>query len=174
MPFKFRYLCELLQSLEDNRAKKSADGPWGECLGVPIINAWFNRHDEQIPRQGAAAVAFLSCLFPERRTDRVYNVQEKSLERIIGRSLYLPASRLRRLSSWSSSGDVNLASAVQRIMSEAEFGLPIPQKEVTLEEIDGLFDRIAAMYSGSSPDLRDRISNPISADDALQPLFLRL
>lgn len=58
-------------------------------------------------------------------------------------------------------------------MGEAEFDRPIPQNEVTLE-IDGLFDRIAAMYSGSSPELQRRIPHPISADEALKPLFRRL
>lgn len=43
----------------------------------------FNEHDQIIPRKGLEAVALLSCLFPEGRPDRVFNLQEKRLETIL-------------------------------------------------------------------------------------------
>lgn len=174
MPFKFRYLCDLLQSLDDNRIKKTASGAQAKNSDVPIIIHWFNQHDHNIPRHGTAAVAFLSCLFPERRADRVYNIQEKRLEKIVGRSLLLSSTRLTHLSSWRKQDGPEFAQTVQNIMREAEFDRPRAEHEVDLEEIDALFDRVAATYSGSSPELQSRILNPITADEALHPLLRRL
>jgi DNA ligase 4 len=174
MPFKFRYLCDLLQSLDDNRIKKTASGAQAKYSDVPIIIHWFNQHDHNIPRHGTAAVAFLSCLFPERRADRVYNIQEKRLEKIVGRSLLLSSTRLTHLSSWRKQDGPEFAQTVQNIMREAEFDRPRAEHEVDLEEIDALFDRVAATYSGSSPELQSRILNPITADEALHPLLRRL
>jgi DNA ligase 4 len=174
MSFKFRHLCGLLQSLDDNRIKKKATSARGKNADIPIINSWFNKHVARIPRHGAAAVAFLSCLFPERRADRAYNIQEKRLEKIIGRILMLGTSRLTHLSSWRTPNGADFAQTVQNVMSEAEFPRPGPEHEVTLEEIDVLFDRIAAVYSGSSPELRIRITDPIAAHEALASLFCRL
>ena len=51
-----------------------------------ILNAWFDKHDAIIPRQGSEAVAFLSCMFPERRADQVYNLREAKLEVIVQRA----------------------------------------------------------------------------------------
>ena len=48
-----------------------------------ILNAWFDKHDAIILRQGFEAVAFLSCMFPERRADQVYNLREAKLEAIV-------------------------------------------------------------------------------------------
>jgi DNA ligase 4 len=174
MPFKFRHLCDLLQSLDDNRIKKKATDARARSSDTPIIITWFRKHERQIPRHGTAAVAFLSCLFPERRADRVYNIQEKRLEKIVGRTLQLGTTRIARLSSWKAPNGADFAQTVQNVMSEAEFDRPRPDFEVTLEEIDSLFDRIAATYGGSSPELQTRIRNPITADEALQPLLRRL
>lgn len=174
MPFKFRHLCDLLQSLDENRVKKKATSALAKRSDIPIIISWFNKHDRQIPRHGSAAVAFLSCLFPERRADRVYNVQEKRLEMIIGRTLGLSTIRMKHLRSWRDANGADFAQTVQNVMREAEFSLPRPEHEVTLEEIDGLFDRTAATYNGSSPELRRTVADPIGADEALPLLFRRL
>ena len=174
MPFKFRHLCDLLQSLDDNRVQKKVTSSRAKNPDIAIIISWFNKHDRQIPRHGRPAVSFLSCLFPEHRADRVYNVQEKRLEKIVGRSLQLGTTRLARLSSWRTANGADFAQTVQDVMSEAEFHRPRPEQELSLEEIDALFDRIAATYGGSSPELQTRILDPIAADEALLPLFRRL
>jgi DNA ligase 4 len=136
--------------------------------------SWFKQHDGKIPRHGSAAVAFLSCLFPERRADRVYNVQEKRLEKIIGRILGLGTTRLNHLGSWRTANGADFAQTVQNVMREAEFVRPRPEHELTLEEIDALFDRIASNFAGSSPDLQARILEPLAADKALQLMLPRM
>ena len=83
MAFLFRLLCDLLNELDHNRAYKSTTTVQIQRLNAQTVVAWFNKHDLIIPRKGSGAVAFLLCLFPERRPDRVFNLQEKKLESII-------------------------------------------------------------------------------------------
>jgi DNA ligase 4 len=174
MRFKFSYLCDLLQALDDNRVKKKASHSRAKDTDGAIIISWFNKHHSIIPRHGPPAVAFLSCMFPERRADRVYNTQEKRLERIIGRTLFLSTTRMAHLASWRTGHGTDFPQSVQNVMAEAEFPKPRPDHEVTLEEIDATFDRIAAAYNGSSPELRARFLDPQAADESLPPLFRRL
>jgi hypothetical protein len=79
MPFPFRFLCDLLNELDQNHTNKLTR----TIQRLNTVVTWFNKHDQIIPRKGLEAIAFLSCLFPERRPDRVFNLQEKRLETII-------------------------------------------------------------------------------------------
>ena len=65
MPFPFSSLCELLNRLNENRTK-SLSAVKIPDLDAKTVVAWFSKHKGIIPRQGPEAVAFLSCLFPER------------------------------------------------------------------------------------------------------------
>ena len=93
MPFPFRLLCDLLNELDQNRANSSMKTI--QHLNTRTVVAWFNKHNRIIPRRGPGAVAFLSYLFPERRPDRVFNIQEKRFETIIRQAQCLGASRLK-------------------------------------------------------------------------------
>lgn len=174
MPFKFRHLCELLQALDDHSQPQPNGRRKGNVSQTSIIVSWFKKYQDQIPRHGESAVAFLSSLFPERRADRVYNVQEARLERVVGRSLALGTTRLTRLRSWKTDGGGDFAQMTQTVMGEAEFDRPKPEHEVTLDEIDKAFDCVAAWYQGSSPELRRRVQNPVAADQAFPPILRRL
>lgn len=52
--------------------------------------------------QGQKLLLFLSCLFPEQRADRVFNLQERRLEPIIKQAQGLGATRLKKLQNWRS------------------------------------------------------------------------
>src|SRR5439155_23131470 len=97
MPFEFRIFCDLLNNLSRAQTKTSPTAPEITDSSTRIINAWFDKHDSIIPRHGSEAVAFLSCMFPERRADRVYNLREAKLEAIIQRALGLGTTRLKEL-----------------------------------------------------------------------------
>src|SRR6266536_6154900 len=98
MPFPFYLLCELLNELDRNRAKSLKPARVRIHDGRTIV-AWFNRHDHLIPREGPEAVAFLSCLFPDRGPDRVFNLQEKRLESTIQQAQCLGATRMKDFAS---------------------------------------------------------------------------
>ena len=74
--FHFRHLCELFNIVDRLQAKKP------DNISV-AIHTWFDGHDAGIPRFGPGAVAFLSCLLPERRSDRVLGVCQRDLEPVI-------------------------------------------------------------------------------------------
>jgi len=80
MSVGFHLLCELLEELSHAQATTRSTPSKRVESDIRIVSAWFEKHDSTIPRHGPGAVAFLSSLFPERRPDRVYNLQEKSLE----------------------------------------------------------------------------------------------
>jgi DNA ligase 4 len=175
MPFPFRLLCDLLNELDQNRANKSMKAI--QRLNTRTVVAWFSKHDRIIPRKGPEAVAFLSCLFPERRPDRVFNLQEKRLEMIIQQAQCLGATRLKDLQNWRTIDGSDLASCVERVMAATD-SEPRLGPSVALEELDEILDRIAATSSFSSVDLRERVKakymEPIRTNDALSIIFRRL
>jgi len=154
MPFPFRLLCDLLNGLDQNRANKSMKAI--QRLNARTVVAWFNKHDRIILRKETEAVAFLSCLFPERKPDRVFNLQEKRLETIIKQAQCLGATRLKDLQNWRTVDGSDLASCVERVMAATD-SKPGPGPSVALEELDKILDRIAATSSFSSVDLRERV-----------------
>jgi DNA ligase 4 len=119
MPFPFSSLCDLLNKLDRNRTKSSGNGNIQD-LDARTIAAWFNMHNEIIPRRGPEAVAFLSCLFPERRSDRVFNLQVGRLETIIQRAQCLGSRRMKDLQSWRISDGMGFASCVERVMAATD------------------------------------------------------
>jgi DNA ligase-4 len=64
------------------------------------------------------ASPLLSTLLPEKRSDRVYSIQSKSLSGLIGRSLGLGLSRRRELERWQEPGSgVDLGDCTERILT---------------------------------------------------------
>jgi DNA ligase 4 len=152
MPFQYSLLCRLLNELDQNRERRISR------LNVTnsetqIVRTWFDQHSSLIPRKGREAVAFLSCLFPHRRPDRVFGLQERRLESIIGRALCLGRTRLKDLQQWRTRDGVDFASSVGRVMSATDSALQ-PDSGVTVDWVDEVLDQIAARSSFSSPKLR--------------------
>lgn len=96
MTFPLILLCELLDGLENNR-RKVRNANRAQELDNSTIVAWFRRHSKLVPRQGSSAIAFLSCLFPERRADRIFGLGAKRLEKIIQQAQCLGMSRMDEL-----------------------------------------------------------------------------
>jgi DNA ligase 4 len=169
MAFLFRLLCDLLNELDYNRVYKSTTTVQIQRLNVQTVVSWFNKHDLIIPRKGPEAVAFLSCLFPERRPDRVFNLQEKRLESIIQQAQCLGAGRFKDLQSWRTSDGTDFVSCIERVMSATD-SEPRPCPSIAVEELDEILDRIAAASAFSSPDLRKRIEL-LRTNDTLLRVF---
>ncbi|KAJ9661635.1 hypothetical protein H2198_001811 [Neophaeococcomyces mojaviensis] len=173
MPFKFSSLCELLEELSRNRYQQRATNWRQQRPDHRLVREWYNTYNDKIDRSGPAAVAFLSALFPERRPDRTYNLQEKRLSHIFGNALGLGTARLRDLLSWQRTDGQDFPTCVQRIMSECEFDHPVAGNEVTLQEIDEALTLIAANTISSAPVIRSR-ANGQAPVDILRPIIQRL
>lgn len=111
MPFPFSYVCDLLQQAE-NEVKS------GQRTPASLIHNWFGLHRDQLTSDNVDGCALLSTLLPERRTDRIYNIQGKVLQRKIARALGLGISRVRELERWARPGlGVDLGDCVEDILN---------------------------------------------------------
>ena len=113
MVFRFSYVCDLLEALSENKPGRS-----GFRTNDYIVEKWFRSHEHRIRQDDFPTAAFLSTLLPEKRTDRVYFIQEKGLRGIIGRALGLGRSRLAELDQWNQPGsNRDLADCVEAILT---------------------------------------------------------
>lgn len=172
MGFKFTYVCDLLSSLEDNRIVKASTAARSSNPDIRVIAQWFAQRGKRIYSQSTDRLALLSCLFPEKRTDRVYWLQDASLARIVGRCLLLGSSRREQLDRWRVSGCGDLGQCVEKVMQQAENHIHDGQ-EVTVEEIDNALNQIASRCRFSGPRVR-RQHAAVDVEEALRPLYRRL
>ena len=172
---KFKVLCDLLSTLESVAV---CDPPLlpksAEDSSRKAVVQWFQRHRVLIDDPSSDAVALLSTLLPQRRTDRVYNFQPPSLTRAIGRCLSLGSSRQRDLGKWKEAKGGDLATCVERVLREAEH--PMPLRDVTITEMDHALDEIARRSRFSGPNIRETSaeSTAVSVDTELAKVYHRL
>ncbi|KAK0710403.1 hypothetical protein B0T21DRAFT_415962 [Apiosordaria backusii] len=173
MPFPFRWLCDLLNQLESNSVRSSSIDKIRE-LDARTVVSWFNKHDEAIPRRGQEAVAFLSCLFPERRPDRVFGLSTRQLERIIQRAQCLGASRMKDLQKWKTNNGSDFASCVERVMVTTDYELRSGSGR-TLDELNDIIDRVAALSPLSFMNLKKSVERKFGrsarGNDLLSEVF---
>ncbi|KAH8430677.1 ATP dependent DNA ligase domain protein [Aspergillus melleus] len=172
MGFKFQHLCDLLSSLENNRILKAATHSRSTDPDARIVSLWFRQHAKRLRKADTDQLAVLSCLFPEKRTDRVYMLQDVSLSRVIGRCLLLGSSRREELEKWRVSGGADLGQCVENVMKQAENQI-FDGQEVTVEEIDSVLAQIASRSRFSGPRVR-RQRTAVDVEEALSPIYRRL
>ncbi|TDZ34592.1 DNA ligase 4 [Colletotrichum spinosum] len=144
MPISFVLVCDLLE-----QAHKQCKA--GNKDVKSRVTGWFIQHRRQIDDPSTNASALLSTLLPEKRTDRVYNIQAATLSNIFARSQALGHHRLAQLKRYEKPGSgVDLADCIADALKEA----PNPryfEQVVTVEEIDAALNIIAAGCRFSSP-----------------------
>ncbi|KAL4904436.1 hypothetical protein BDW74DRAFT_185689 [Aspergillus multicolor] len=172
MGFKFTFLCDLLSSLEDNRILKAATENRNRNPDVRTVTQWFARHDKKLRDRETDRLALLSCMFPEKRTDRVYWLKDTNLARVIGRCLLLGLSRREELEKWRVAGGADLGQCVENVMRQAENHV-VGGQEVTVEEIDTALNMIASRCRFSGPNVR-RQRSAVDVEGTLSPLYRRL
>lgn len=171
MGFKFAFLCDLLSSLEDNR-KAKVTAAKKDAPDIRTVTQWFARHDRHIHHSDTDRLALLSCMFPEKRTDRAYWLRAHSLAKVIARCLGLGSSRLSELNQWCRPGGPDLGKCVEIVMRQAENHVS-HGREVTVEEIDQALGMVASRCRFSGPKVR-RQKTAVDVDGALSPLYRRL
>jgi len=122
MTLRFVCVCDLLEDLERIFTR---DPPYLSSDSTKKQNqtvvAWFKTHRQAIDATAGNAtigLALLSSLLPGKRPDRVCALQQRSLERIIGRILALGKSRLSDLARWKDPGAGDLANCVERVAKQ--------------------------------------------------------
>ncbi|KAL2863244.1 ATP dependent DNA ligase domain protein [Aspergillus lucknowensis] len=172
MGFKFPILCDLLSSLEDNKVLKATTQARSRNPDARVVSQWFAQHDRRLRAPDTDQLALLSCMFPEKRTDRVYWLQDTSLARVIGRCLLLGSSRREELERWRISGGADLGQCVEDVMRQAENHI-VSDQEVTVEDVDYALNQIASRCRFSGPQVR-RQCLAVDVEEMLSPLYRRL
>lgn len=138
MTIPFSEISVLLQRLEDIQTR---DPPFLVAAEKAarikeVTESWFKSHRRAINDLNAdSAVAFLSILLPERRTDRVYGIQSPSLCRILSRCLSLSAARSKDLQAYKQPGRGDLAVCVERVLSSGGPPARPPVDTIEIEEL---------------------------------------
>lgn len=175
MPLRFAYICDLLDKLEFIQVR---DVPLllqeRNAAIAAAISAWFKSHRTAIDALDTDRAAILSTLLPERRTDRVYFLQETGLVRILGRCLGLGRDRLQILSSWTPDHQEDLATLVHKLQSSTDINTFL--HHATVEEIDRTLNKLASRCKFSGPNVRVSSDTALDRlpDDVLRPLLSRL
>lgn len=172
MGFRFAYVCDLLSSLENNRILKASTAAKRQNPDVSTITNWFRRHGKHIHDGKTDRLVLLSCLFPEKRPERVFGLREPSLVKIIGRCLLLGISRRKELEQWKDNGGADFGQCVENVMKQAENDLN-GDPGITIEEIDAALGSVASKCRFSGPEVR-RQRSAVSMDDTFSPIFRRL
>ncbi|KAF3068932.1 DNA ligase 4 [Daldinia childiae] len=172
MPFPYKYICDLLQQL-DNESRKDGHK---QTSARSIIETWFREHRSSLDASENDPSAILSTLLPRRRTDKIYLIQAARLESIFGKALLLGASRLQELRRYRTPGlGVDLADCVEGILKRT----PNDTQDcngLTVEEIDDTLNRIAAACRFSSPSVRAsrRTQDSRDQDQSLVTIYRKL
>lgn len=172
MGFKFTLLCDLLSNLDDSKTAKASTAARNQNPDIRTVAQWFSRYERTIHHAETDRVALLSCMFPEKRTDRVYWLQAMQLSRIIGRCLGLGSSRLSELNRWQAPCGFDLGGCVEIVMRQAENYIPAGQ-ELSVEEIDRAMAMIASRCRFSGP-LARRTRTAVDVEETLSKLYRRL
>ncbi|CAG8900458.1 unnamed protein product [Penicillium egyptiacum] len=171
MGFKFTHLCDLLSSLDDSRTAHASTAARNENPDIRTVARWFSQYGRLIHNADTDRVALLRCMFPEKRTDRVYWLQATQLSRVIGRCLGLGSSRLSELNGWQSPGGSDLGGCVEVVMRQAENYIPAGQ-ELSVEEIDRAMGMLASRCRFSGPQTR-RNRTAVDVEQTLSKLYRR-
>ncbi|CAG8107833.1 unnamed protein product [Penicillium olsonii] len=171
MGFTYALLCDLLENLENGRRSSVSTAARKAIPDIQPVAQWFARHERVIQDSGTDRVALLSCIFPEKRTDRVYWLGANLLSKVIGRCLGLGSSRLKELNLWQTAGNGDLGKCVENVMRQAENYVQ-PGQELSVEEVDRAMETIASRCRFSGPQVR-RNRSAVDCDSVLSSLYRR-
>ncbi len=152
MPFCFVYICDLLDQLERL-----------ETLDPPIILpqlldhkrneriiSWFKHHRKRIDAFDTDGDALLATLLPDRRTDRVYGLDNRRLEQVVARVLNLSIDRYAELRKWQEMDGPDLPRCVEQVMNAVGLLSKFLPQLLEVLKVVGLFLRRDLIISNMS------------------------
>ncbi|KAK5356180.1 hypothetical protein LTS03_011737, partial [Exophiala xenobiotica] len=148
MSLQFLDICQLFEQLSSLKDLESRE---------ISVQQWFGQHQSHIRRRGVPALALLSCLFPEKRADRVYALRTQQLEHMVTKAACLGHTRVSELRHLQGRDRLDFASAVQQVLSATD-DFSNPPQPLTVDEVDHTLDRLASTCVFSSPKLRESIT----------------
>jgi DNA ligase-4 len=176
MPVLLKKVVKLLEAVELRQLDPRPTHSERWRAVKDLIYEWFNENRADIGQNPQTVLAIMSALLPDLRPDRVYMLPEGLLSRALAKALFVAGTRREDdLLKWKEATVwEDLGSAVFKVMRAAE---PSAGGTVTIEELDGVLNRLAAWSHFSDNELRARIRQGQPLDRRsrlLQDLFLRL
>lgn len=135
------------------------------------IESWFKSHRRVINELDVpGSLALISTLLPERRIDRVYEIQAPRLCKILSRSLSLNASRAKDLQAHKHAGGGDLATCLQRVLAA---GGPAATPSPTLGDVDNVLNTLASQSRYSGPGIARLALGSVRQRDQLLDDFVK-
>jgi hypothetical protein len=122
MPFKFAYLCDLLQTLEYPYARDTViiESRVKEYTQKEIVN-WLQRYRKSLDEFATDDAAVMMMLRPEEWKDRDFGLDTDGLEHLLARALALTRAQCAELQKWrTESYNGDLGVCVERVMGTLE------------------------------------------------------
>lgn len=118
MPFRFAYLCRLLDKLHHIFACHPPYLPRDvQAMSRRVITLWFKKHQYDI--KDVDGFLLLSYLFPDKHDERVYGIQEEVLARIIARAWSVSNNQFKAMLEPANPGDrSDLGDRVEQITQQ--------------------------------------------------------
>lgn len=124
MPFRFAYLCRLLDQLHHIFSRHPPYLPHDvRAMSQRVITLWFKKHQYDI--NDVDGFLLLSCLFPDKHDPRDFGISKEVLARIIGRAWSVSREQFKALLEPAHPGDrSDLGERVEHITKQQVGRLP--------------------------------------------------
>lgn len=107
MPFRFAYICNLLEKLHHIFARHPPYLPRDvQQMSTRVITLWFKKHELKI-KHDVGGFRLLSILLPEKYIEKVYGLSERDLARVVGRAFSLSTAQFEDVLLKVNPGDLS-------------------------------------------------------------------
>lgn len=172
MPFRYTWICDLLQAIEDIECRDPPYLPDRKRKALRLaVQDWVRKHRNTLDHPNTDATAILSILLPHTRTDRVYGIQAPRLQKLVARCLNLTLRKAEELGRWRDATQGDLGACLERLDKDHDCE-PLPGT-LTVEQIDAALRDIASRCRFSSPAIQKQISAE-APQQIMAPLLLRM
>lgn len=118
MPFRFGYVCRLLDKLHHIFARHPPYLPQDvRAMSQRVITLWFKKHQYDI--EDVDGFLLISYLFPGKHDEREYGISEEVLARIIGRAWSVSKEQFKAMFEPANPGDrSDLGERIEQITQQ--------------------------------------------------------
>ncbi|KAF2491984.1 hypothetical protein BU16DRAFT_466739 [Lophium mytilinum] len=173
MAFKFSEVCQVLENLEKvTQREPPLPRVRADQRRRAIIVEWFAKHRGTLMEPITNGPAILSILFPERRKDMVYGMQEAKLAKKISTLMRFRPPQITQLYKYSERGNDDMPACAQRATKEWDGSLM--GDPITVDKILDVLEQLAAKCHFSSPVIRSRRNFSVDTDKILQGVLIKM
>ncbi|KAF2816215.1 uncharacterized protein BDZ99DRAFT_514816 [Mytilinidion resinicola] len=173
MVFKFSQVCQLLENME-KVAQHEPQLPRyrADQTRRTTIVEWFAKHRSTLMEPTINGPAILSILFPERRKDMVYGMQEVRLATKVSTLMRFRAPQITQLYKYSEWGNGDMPACAQNATKEWDGSLV--GDPITVDKILEVLEQLTAKCRFSSPAIQSKRNLSMDTDKILHGVLIKL